>query len=412
MRTKLFCLLISVISIDMHFVVGQTSNLDDATSPDFQSIPALDWKFKANAPIFSSPVIYHGVVYAGALDSTLYAIQIETGKVEWKFKTGGEIRSTVCLYEDKLYLYSGDGSLYAISRTGKLLWSFKTLGGILGDRRHDFADYFQSSPVADNRYIFFGAGDGRLYALNASDGQLIWCYKTNGVLHTTPAPYKDRVFIGSFDGHMYALAKADGQLLWKFKTIGHRYFPDGEVQGTPVVANDRVYFGARDYKLYALDAMNGHAHWDKSFPFGWALAVRARDSVIYVGTSDDRVLVALDGKSGNELWRTPVKFNIFGPCTYSKSMAYVGTLMGKLYAIDLKDGKVKWSYSTEGYQKNHLKYFKPDDTFRDDITKIVKSPADFISMEYGLGAIFSTPLITNDRLIISSTEGSIYCLKR
>jgi hypothetical protein len=155
MRTNVFCLLFSAICIDMHFAAGQTSNLSDTR--DFLSVPALEWKFKANAPMFASPVISQGVVYAGALDSTLYAIEIETGKLQWKFKTGGEIRSTVCLYDDNLYFYSGDASLYAINRvTGKLLWSFKTLGGILGDRRHDFADYFQSSPVVDNVPIHNG----------------------------------------------------------------------------------------------------------------------------------------------------------------------------------------------------------------------------------------------------------------
>ena len=179
-----------------------------------------------------------------------------------------------------------------------------------------------------------------------------------------------------------------------------------------MVTNDLVYVGARDYNLYAIDAMSGYAHWNKQFPFGWAMAVTPHDSVIYVGTSDDRVLVAIDGKSGQELWRTDVKFNIFGPCAYSSGMAYVGTQMGKLFGVDLKDGKVKWTFTTESYQANHLKYFKPDDTFRDDIMNIIKTPADFIGMEYNLGAIFSTPAIANDHMVVSSTDGFVYCLKR
>ncbi|HZI25875.1 MAG TPA: PQQ-binding-like beta-propeller repeat protein, partial [Chryseolinea sp.] len=216
---------------------------------------------------------------------------------------------------------------------------------------------------------------------------------------------------GSFDGTLYALRRSDGDLLWKFKTAGHRYFPDGEIQGSPVVANDLVYFGARDYNLYAVDVFDGYAHWNKAFPLGWAMAVTTRDSVIYVGTSDDRALVTLDGKSGQELWRTDVKFNIFGQCVTTATMAYVGTLMGKLFAIDLKDGAVKWVYTTASYRENHLKYFKEDDSFRDDITNFIKTPADFIAMEYALGGIFSSPAIRNDQMVISSTDGMVYCLK-
>jgi outer membrane protein assembly factor BamB len=380
---------------------------------DFEALPKLKWKFKTRGPIFSTPVISDDLVYVGSLDSSLYAVERMSGKLKWKFRTGGEIRSTVCLSGDKLFLYSGDATLYAIDKiSGKVLWSFKTKGGILGDRRYDFADYYQSSPMVNNGKLFFGAGDGRVYALDISNGKLLWSFKADGIIHTTPALYYDRLFIGSFDGNIYALKQETGDLIWKFKTAGHRYFPDGEVQGSPVVANDLVYFGARDYNLYAVDALEGYSHWNKSFPFGWAMALTPRDSVLYVGTSDDRVLVALDGKSGQEFWRTDVKFNIFGPCVYTPSMAYVGTLMGKLFGIDLKNGKVKWVYETQGYDANHLDYFKPDDTFRDDIMNFIKTPADFIGMEYRLGAIFSSPAIYGNQFIFSTTEGSLYSLTK
>ncbi len=387
--------------------MGQNSN------PDFEKLPTVQWKFKAKGPMFSSPVVVENSVFVGSLDSTLYAVDLGSGKLKWEFKTGGEIRSTVCLQGNHLFLYSGDANLYCLNKnTGKVVWSFKTKGGILGDRRYDFADYYQSSPVFNNNRIFFGAGDGRIYAIGAADGVLRWSFKTGDIVHTTPALYQDRLFVGSFDGNLYALGQEQGDLLWKFKTVGHRYFPDGELQGSPVVENDLVYIGARDYNLYAIDAKAGYSHWNKSFPFGWAMAATPRDSVVYIGTSDDRVLLALDGRTGKELWRTDVKFNIFGPCAYSASMGYVGTLIGKLYGIDLKSGDIKWVFNMEGYQAHHLKYFKSDDTLRDDIMNFIKTPADFIGMEYKLGAIFSTPAISDNYLVVSSTDGTLYCLKR
>ncbi|HEX6226610.1 MAG TPA: PQQ-binding-like beta-propeller repeat protein [Chryseolinea sp.] len=395
-------------------LLAQTpANHQNDNAEDFENLPALQWKFATNAPIFGSPLVADGIVYIGSLDSSLYAIEMSSGKLKWKLRTGGEIRSTVCLSGDKLFLYSGDATLYSINRvSGKVVWTFKTKGGVLGDRRYDFADYFQSSPVAFKNRIYFGAGDGRVYAVNASDGTLLWNFKSQGIMHTTPTLYKDRLFIGSFDGNLYALQAETGDLLWKFKTVGHRYFPDGEIQGSPVVANDLVYFGARDYNLYAIDVYGGYSHWNKSFPFGWAMAVTPGDSVVYVGTSDDRVLVALDGKSGMELWRTDVKFNVFGPCVTTPTMAYVGTLMGKLFGINLKNGSMKWVFTTPGYQKNHLKYFKADDSFRDDISNLIKTPADFIGMEYSLGAIFSSPAISNGQIVFGSTDGTVYCLKK
>jgi outer membrane protein assembly factor BamB len=96
----------------------------------------------------------------------------------------------------------------------------------------------------------------------------------------------------------------------------------------------------------------------------------------------------------------------------SASMAYVGTLMGKLFGINLKDGKISWEFTTESYTAHHLMFFKPDDTFRDDIVNFIKTPADFIGMEYTLGAIFSSPAITVDRMVFCSSDGTIYGLKK
>jgi outer membrane protein assembly factor BamB len=410
-------MLLGILIFNCNYLFGQNSIAPNATSnikiTDYDKLPTMHWKFKTNMPLFSSPVISENVVFVGSLDSTLYAVDLATGKLKWKFKTGGQIRSTVSMQGDQLFLYSGDAILYCLSKTsGKVLWSFKTIGGILGERLYDFADYFQSSPVYHNKRIFFGAGDGYVYAIDYNSGKLCWSFKAGEIIHTTPSLYKDRLFIGSFDGNLYALRQEDGSLLWKFKTVGHRYFPTGQVQGNPVAKNDLVYFGARDYNFYAIDVFGGHCHWNKSFLFGWAMAATTGDSAIYLGTSDDRILLALDSKTGQELWRTDVKFNIFGPPATSASIVYVGTLMGKIYGIDRKNGNIKWVFTTEGYKSNHLKYFNPDDTFRKDISNLIKTPADFIGMEYKLGAIFSTPAITEDFIVVSSTDGNIYCLKR
>ena len=377
---------------------------------DFVSQPKLSWKYKTNKPIIASPTVSANLVFFGGLDSTMHAVEIQTGKLIWSFKTGGEIRSTVCLSGEEIFFYSGDAFVYCLNqKTGKLKWKFQTKGGLLGDRRHDFADYFQSSPVINGDRLFIGGGDERVYALSVKDGQVLWTFKTHGIVHTTPALDATRIYIGSFDGYLYAIDQRDGRECWKFKTVGHAYFPDGEVQGSPVISNGVVYFGARDYNLYALDSSTGTTRWNKRFPYGWAMALAPLDSVIYAGTSDDRVLTALDAKTGTELWRSEVGFNVFGPCVYSASMAYVGTLAGKLHGIALRDGVIKWSIATDGHNSNRDRYFKPDDSFRDDITKVIKTPADFIEMEYALGAIFSTPAIARDKLLVTSTDGSLYC---
>ena len=383
---------------------------------DIVQQPAVKWRFKTRGPVFSTPVVEGNTAYFGSLDSSLYAIDANTGKIKWTFPTRSEIRSNVVVYKENVLLLSGNGVFYAIDKnSGKLAWRkiFDYSASFLGERRYDFADYYHSSPVVHNNIIYFGTANNYFNALDANTGEQVWSFKASDIIHSTPVVYKDKIYFGCFDGNVYALNLHSGNLVWKFKSVGQVFFPNGEMQGSPAVSSKYglIYIGGRDYNFYALDAERGYAHWNKKFEIGWALSASVNDSVVYAGTSDDRVLVAYDAFSGRQLWKTDVKFNIFGNCAFSPSLVYVATVMGKLYAIDSQTGSIRWSFMADGFVANHLKYFTAEDAFRTDIGTILRTPADFIAMEYSLGGMFSTPVWYEGGLIVSSTGGTVYYLK-
>ena len=376
--------------------------------PDFMMKPSIAWKFKTSAPILSSPIINDNVVYVGGNDSIFYALNLANGKLAWKMKTRGQVRSSVVISGNTLYLNGGDGNLYSLEKkTGKVKWTFATKG----ERKYDFADYHQSTPVLQANALYFGSGDD-FYAVNADNGKQLWNFAAGNIIHTTPVIANNKIFFGSFDGNVYALNISDGSLAWKFKTVGHRFFPKGEVQGSPVIAKNVVIIGARDYNVYALDQERGFCHWNKAFTRGWMLANTQHDSVVHLAGADERVLISVAPESGREYWKQKMEFLVFGQNAYSEKLMYVGTTIGKFHAINPKTGEKVWSLTTEGYEKNHLKYFKEDDSYRDDIYSIIKSNEHFLEVEYDLGGIFSTPAITKDYIVVSSTEGTVYCLKR
>ncbi|MGE0021525.1 MAG: PQQ-binding-like beta-propeller repeat protein [Draconibacterium sp.] len=404
-----------IISCFLFFLVFQnstgqnTSDNKSSLNKDFDELPKIKWEFKTSKPIFSSPVISENTVYSGANDSILYAIDIESGNEKWKFRTNGEIRSNVCIDGDYLYLNGGDGTIYKLEKqTGKEVWKFETKG----EKKVDFADYFHSTPLLHNQTIYFGSGDGYFYAVDVKKGKQIWKFKTGNAVHTTPAIASDKVFFGSFDGFVYALDLLNGNLVWKFKTVGHKYFPTGDVNGSPTVYKDKVFIGARDYNFYAIDVEKGFCHWNKAFFRGWALNSSVSDSVLYIGSADERVLIAADPKTGAEFWKTNMEFLVFGNNAYSETLLYVGTTNGKLQAFSKLTGKYIWSFETETYKNNRQKYFKSDGTYRDDIYSIIKSNEQFLDVECELGGIFSTPVIHENYLIFTSTNGSLYCLER
>jgi eukaryotic-like serine/threonine-protein kinase len=405
MKLKLLILL----TLLFNYSYGQFMMTGSVEKADIETEPGLLWKFQTNGPIVGSPVIDNGTVFIGSLDSTLYALDFSTGNLKWKITTGGAIRSSVCLAPQRLFLLSSDGFLYRLKKdSGSVDGVFQTMNGFLGDQQNDIFDYFTSTPIIVDSTIYFGSGDD-IYAVSIKDGNIKWTYKAADAVHTKLAISNNQLFAGSFDGHLYALDVNTGKLLWKFKTIGKYSFPKGEVTGNPVVASGMVFVGARDCNLYAIDVRGGFGNWMRQFSLGWALPVTLNDSVIYVGTSDDRTLYALDIRSGGEVWKTNAGFNVFGGCAIGGKIGYFCTLAGKVHGIDLKTGKIIWTIETEGYKANHLAWLKPDDSYRDDIGKLIKTPIDMLRMYKQLGGIFGTPAQNGDRIVVAGYDGMVNC---
>lgn len=385
------------------------SGLWGFSSPDFDSLPSVRWEFQTGAAIYASPAADEHTVYIGSLNGNLYAIDLLSGKEKWSFHSGGEIRSAVCLSDEFVYLNGGNGNLYCLDiNSGKLVWQFETGGEV----KYDFADYFHSSPVLHEGVLYFGSGDSCLYAVNAQTGKKSWSFRSEGIIHSTPAISNNKLFFGSFDGYVYALNLADGKLLWKFKTVGHRYFPKGEVQGSPAVHDNLVFIGARDYNVYALDQDQGYCHWNKAFTNGWGLNCTLNNSRLYIGSADERRLICADPTTGWEYWNVPMEFLVFGNDAFSDSLLYVGTTIGKMHGVSLKTGKKIWSFETNSYLSSRSKYFKEDDSYRDDIYSIILSNEQFLEVECELGGIFSAPVIISNFLVFSSTNGKVYALQR
>ncbi|ULQ53952.1 PQQ-binding-like beta-propeller repeat protein [Flavihumibacter fluvii] len=377
-----------------------------------QRLPEVLWTFTAPAPIYASPVARSGMIYFGSVNGCFYAVNILNGHEEWKFETHGEIRSTALIHAGQIYFTNGSGSLFCLDeQNGRQVWKF-TRPGEKKYPLYSFADYYQSSPTYYQGVVYFGSGNGNIYAVDAATGMEKWHFKTGDVVHSSPVVSGDKLFTGSFDGYFYAL-DLNGRMLWKFKSVGHRYFPKGEFQGSPAAYGSQVIVGARDYNLYAIDTGLGFCHWNLSFPKGWAIGQPViHDSILYVGSSDDQLLMAIEPHTGKVLWQRSLKFNIFGGAAFGTNTLYIGTLMGKIFALDIKSGELRWTFETKAYKLNHLIYFNEDDTYKENLFgTVIRQNEDFLKMYYALGGIFSTPVKIDQNLIFSSTDGLVYCLK-
>ncbi len=70
---------------------------------------------------------------------------------------------------------------------------------------HSRMYFYLSSPAIYKNTIYFGSGNGYLYAINKVNGKEIWKYKTNGIIHSSPAIAFGIVYFVGWDTYMYAV---------------------------------------------------------------------------------------------------------------------------------------------------------------------------------------------------------------
>jgi outer membrane protein assembly factor BamB len=391
--------------------------------------PSMKWTFKAAGPIVTSPAIVDGVVYIGSMSGHLYAIEQETGKEKWNFKSRMPIASSPTVADGTVYFVSSAGSLAAIdAANGQPRWvsaveyerkfEAKNLHGYPSPAQTvpDAWDVFTSSPAVANGKVYFGSGDGNVYAVDVKTGVLQWKFATGDVVHASPAVVGNTVYIGSWDSHLYAIDAETGQQRWAFEG-GEDPNIHNQVgfQSSPAVVDGTVYVGCRDAHVYALDAATGRKKWDYPTSKSWVNGTPAvRDGTVYVGTSDTSRFMALDARTGRLKFTFTAGAYIFSSAALAGELAYFGSHNGKLYAVNTRTGQLAWEFQTEGSKSDPMKILNPDGSLNHEaLTPVFGDFQDMYVDFYrfiSVGAIMGSPAVDKGVVYIGSMDGNLYAL--
>ena len=410
--------------------MNNTMHTGKFDSPSVKNQPHLLWKFKTDGQVLSSPVIAGDMLYIGSTDNTLYAINSKTGEIKWDYKTNGSINSTPLVANGRVLFLSYDGLFYALNENdGKLLWKFKTGGESVfkvkdyynGSFQPDFWDFYLSSAVEKNGVVYFGSSDSNIYALDIATGKKIWNYKTAGSIHSSPAIHKNDLVIGSWDSNVYCIDITTGKEKWTFATGKdiEQYIWLG-VQASPSIDSGVVYIGSRDAKFYALNIKTGDTLWTKDeFDKSWMPSSAAIDKDnIYTGSSDSFSFFSINKKTGHINYATKTNAYSFSSPAIDNDMAYIGSGNGRLFGISLNDGGIKWEFKTIGCETDTINLFDAKGKMDFEKSKVLTTGiTDMPSLNkvfgdalVSAGAIFSSPVISNQTVYFGSSDGYIYAI--
>ncbi len=211
---------------------------------------------------------------------------------------------------------------------------------------------FYAPPALDGDRLYIGGYDRRVHALNVIDGKPVtldevddegkprqWVTdQLEDIVIDSVTVGPELIYVGVSNRNLLAFRKDRPTLAWTFDT-GHG------VWGSPLLVDNALYVTSLDHHVYAVDAATGEKIWE-SEGFDGAIPGRPTyDSArrwLYVGTLTGKVL-ALDAADGSVIntfaahdwvWGSPVRY---------QDTLYFADMSGWVYALDPATWQPTWS---------------------------------------------------------------------
>jgi len=254
--------------------------------------------------------------------------------VAWSFQAEGAIASSPVVSEGRVYFGSDDGKLYCVeAANGQLVWSFKT------------DDIIEAPPLVLEGKVFFGSSDFFFYALSAATGELVWKVETDdkilGGANFTRSDEGLRILVGSYDTHLYCFDPKSGATVWKYETENY-------VNGTPAILDDRVVFGGCDAILHVVSAATGKATETLQLGSECHVAGSAAlaDGKAYFGHYGNQ-FVCIDLAAKKQVWAyDSPRHAFFSSPAIGVDRIVFGGRDKKMHCARLSDGQPIWTFPT------------------------------------------------------------------
>ena len=340
----------------------------------------------------------------------------------WSFNANAQFQSSPVFDKERVFVGSDNGRFYAIwLSNGTELWN-RSMG--------QWATV-QSTAYVENGVAYVGSLNGStssLYALNASNGDIIWQVPDDAGIVASPAFHGGIVYSGSLNGTITAVNGSTGKVLWLKPRAG-------EIWSSPAIEGDTLYCGTTKGELFALWSSNGTVRWNRTWPSGWTVYSTPAivDGRVYAAVSNYNLLkgslLALNATTGSTIWEFSDSNGIYSSPAVSGYAVYVhhwkdhNNSIGALAALPINDpngdGRISqnellWSYFTNEFEGGSSPVATGNMVLVGDTSgnlSAVNRSNGALVWRFGTGGgIFSSPGMNAKRIYVTSKDGRLYAI--
>jgi outer membrane protein assembly factor BamB len=294
----------------------------------FTARPSIEYRINVgsepNEPfqLTSAPIIASGIIFTLDGEGNIEARRIENPEnILWQVNLSEEKASDTAIARSigvsKSQFVGGNLSsngdvLYVTTVSGDVVAIKATTGNILWTRELKIP--IRSAALVQGKSVYVITSENELHAISAENGTTRWVHqglpeKTSIFGGATPVKATDNVLIVPYSsGELYALNSSDGKVLWAGSLAsnvrrGGSLFTLNDIDASPLVQNGVVYGVSHEGVLAADDVATGKRIWQQevsSLYTPWFAG-----GMLFIVTTDNE-LVAVHAGSGKIKWVSPL----------------------------------------------------------------------------------------------------------
>jgi outer membrane protein assembly factor BamB len=265
---------------------GEVIALDPATG-------AVQWRQRLPAPATGAPTVDGGRVFVVARDSTSWALNAATGRIDWQIGatpsvSGISAAAAPAVAGTRVLMPSGSGEVTAVeAATGTPVWQAIVAGERRGRAITRITD-ITGDPVVLGGTVIIGNQSGRTVAVDAETGERRWTARDAAYGPVLPAG--NALFLVNDEAQLVRLDAATGETVWQVDMplyVENRPRRENRRDAItahygPVLAGGRVVVASSDGLLRLFSPTDGTLTGTAEIPGGAAAPPALAGGTLYV----------------------------------------------------------------------------------------------------------------------------------
>ena len=255
-----------------------------------------------------------------------------------KIDNFNQLEPEIIFDKNNVIFFDDKGSILKFDSFSKLIWK---------------KNYYTKAEKKSKPILFFANNKNTLvvadsiakyYAINISNGELLWSKNNSAPFNSQVKIYKDKFFAIDFENILRCYSIKDGTELWQVKT--DQSFIKSQKKLSLVIVDNIVYFNNSIGDVSAVDIASGDLLWqtptqssgiyEEAFHLKTSDLIANYNSILFSNNKND--FFSLDIKRGNLNWKQKVNSNIRS--TLVDNIIFAISMEGFLIIIDNQSGNI------------------------------------------------------------------------